>query len=326
MAITGASGFIGKHLANIFVENGWRTRLLARRPDALDAGIRSRCEIIAGDLNDPHALRQLTDGVSHVVHAAGLVSALDPVDFERVNVLGTKNLLKAAQTTAEPPFFLHFSSLAARQPTVSAYAESKNRSEQQVRWHLGDRSAIIRPPAVYGPGDRGTLPLFQQMQKGFLITPSPDQCRFSLIFGPDLARLAEKICLSAEPIERPLEPDDGRISGYNWPELVELASAGLGRKIRRVALPRIAYAGIAGAARLAALFGNQPALLSQEKVAELFTENWVCDRQAGDPAVSAATQVVDGFRETLNWYLTQGWLNQGSLSFPSARNISRFRF
>jgi nucleoside-diphosphate-sugar epimerase len=307
VAITGASGFIGRHLIRAFTRKNWNVRVLARRPGALK-DIDAPISVIEGDLENETALRDLARSADCVVHTAGLVSATNPDDFERINVAGTERLAKVARSDAPECHFVHFSSLAARQPEISRYANSKHESETVVARQSAGRASIIRPPAVYGPGDRATLPLFEQMAKGFLVTPDSDTSRFSLIHARDLAELTERICDARHVSAQPIEPDDGMTGGYGWSDLVRLATDAFNRRIRRIALPRVVYRGIATVAGVISLINGKPPLISHDKVAELFHEDWVCRgfRELEPPG--GPIGLVDGFRQTLGWYRDHGWI------------------
>ena len=92
-------------------------------------------------------------------------------------------------------------------------------------------SLIVRPPAVYGPGDRATLPIFQQLGRGLLLAPATRAARFSLIHVADLARLLATLALRPSAAARqPLEPDDGRAGGYGWSDLAAMAGGATGSK------------------------------------------------------------------------------------------------
>lgn len=308
VALTGATGFIGRHIARDLVRHGWRVRALLRRDDAELAGL--GVEPVHGDLADEAALARLVAGVDWVVHGAGTVSAPRRADFLRINTTGTRSVARAAAALARPPRLLLLSSLAARHPSLSPYAQSKRRAELEVE-ALAEalRPVTVRPPAVWGPGDRGTLPIFAQLARGFVIAPRGGNHRFSLVYGPELAALVTVLLRSAPEGGRPVEPDDGMPEGYGWPELAAMAQAQLGRPVRLVPLPRAALALPAMISETVARWSGRPPMLSRGKLAELCHESWLVDR--------ATTQGLDwrpriGFAEglaaTMAWYKEAGWL------------------
>ena len=113
------------------------------------------------------SLRRLVDGADAVVHCAGVVRGADQADFERVNVDGVARLVRSAAEQHPKPRFLLVSSLAAREPGLSQYAASKRKGEAALASESdGMPWAVIRPPAVYGPGDREILAAFPMDGEG----------------------------------------------------------------------------------------------------------------------------------------------------------------
>ena len=137
-------------------------------------------EWIAGHVNDRDALAALMEGAEAVVHCAGSVRGARRSDFDLVNEKGVLDTVEAAKREPGCRRFLLFSSLAAREPQLSDYAGSKRRGERTLEANAGRLDwAVLRPPAVYGPGDREMLPLFQGMARGLALIPGTGHGRFS---------------------------------------------------------------------------------------------------------------------------------------------------
>ena len=165
---------------------------------------------------------------------------------------------------------------------------------------------IVRPPAVYGPGDRATLPLWAQLARGWLLAPRGAR-RFSLLYVQDLARLLADLMGCPWPRGDILEPDDAAPEFHDWPRAAATASRVLGSPVRLVPLPRAAFAVAATLSELVARWrGGQP-VLGQGKVAELFQRDWCC-RRATMAAFGwrPATGLETGLAATLAWYRDQG--------------------
>jgi uncharacterized protein YbjT (DUF2867 family) len=157
-AVTGATGFLGQHLVSALAKDGWRVRMLARRDPVSPFWSGLTPEVVIGSLGDRNALQSLMQGADVVFHAAGLVAG-PPSDLHRINVEGSRTVAMVA--AAQPQTrMIQVSSLAAREPQLSAYAASKRAGEDAVRGVLGARATVVRPPAIYGPGDREGLRLF----------------------------------------------------------------------------------------------------------------------------------------------------------------------
>ena len=107
VAVTGATGFVGAEAVRQLAAAGWRVRILTRRMP-LDALMPDHpIEIVLGDLGDSDSLRRLVAGADAIVHCAGLVRALTPLDFFAVNEAGTERLLLAAAEAAPDARFIH---------------------------------------------------------------------------------------------------------------------------------------------------------------------------------------------------------------------------
>ncbi len=308
VALTGGTGFIGRRLIQRLRGEGIGLRALARRPAVAHLG--PGVETVAGDLGDEAALSKLVAGAQVVIHAAGVVSASHVADYHRINALGTAAVVRAMLGVERPGRLILVSSLAASAPEVSAYARSKREGEDIALEHAeAFQLAIVRPPAVYGPGDRATLPIFAGLARGLLVVPAAYRTRFSLLFVDDLADLLASLVGQPAAPGTIVEPDDGAPGGYDWKDLATSAEALLGRRVRLIDVPRAIIWPIAvGCELVARATGNAP-FLSREKLGELFHPDWVA---AGAYATSVAwaprVGFADGLRASLAWYRQAGWL------------------
>ncbi len=302
MAVTGATGFIGAAICQRLRQSDYRVRILARSPRRVEAVAPWVDEVISGDLHDPAALTRLVEGVDAVVHCAGVVRGASQAAFDRVNVQGLANLVTAMAGSSAR--LLSFSSLAAREPSLSFYARSKYRGEQVLRQQAGElRWTVLRPPGVYGPGDTELLPLLRLMARGVAPVPGSPEARFSLIFVHDLAALTVAWLQHREPVTGVFTPDDGEPGGYNWHDVSATVARLCRRRVRVLRVPDVLLTPPAWVNRsLARVFGYAP-MLTPEKLRELRHPDWVCDsaslRQALDwqPRV----RLEAGLRSTPGW-------------------------
>lgn len=307
IAITGATGFVGTHLLDRLLGCGRPLRVLARDPSKVQS---DRIEIVEGELSAPDALKRLCSGADTLVHCAGKTAACTAEEFEAVNRDGTRAVLAAAQEAGVRRFVL-ISSLAARAPEISHYAASKRAGEDLVRGAGGAFSwVILRPPAVYGPGDRATLPLIKQLTQRVAFVPGTTAGRASLIHVRDLAAAIAHVALDDGLNDAVYELDDGKQSGYSWRELSEAAGEAEGHKVSCIFLPKQVVK-LAGAVELAlAKRGRRTPEVTPDKVSELYHPDWVCrnnllqHQSNWHPSVN----LVEGLRETASWYRQQGWL------------------
>ncbi|NDY94680.1 NAD-dependent epimerase/dehydratase family protein [Wenzhouxiangella limi] len=273
VALTGASGFVGRVLVARLLASGYRVRALSRSP--------GRClqhedvtEII-GDLATPGALAELVKGSDCLIHLAAAIAGRRQRDFERVNAVGTRKLIEAMEQTHPGCRLIHISSLAARLPQISHYARSKRQAEQIVESSHLDW-LILRPPAIYGPADPALAPLWRALASGWLVQTGPARARFSLLHVDDLCDAIVHLIDRPWPLRRTACLDDGHRAGYTWSELARLAGSLRGRPTRTLRLPRFALSLMATAnLGISYLTGHQP-LLTPGKVRELTHPDWVC--------------------------------------------------
>jgi nucleoside-diphosphate-sugar epimerase len=299
LAVTGATGFVGSHLADAAVAAGHDVVALTRREQAP----RDRVTWVSGDLHDRAALERLVDGADAVIHVAGVISAHGAAAFEKGNVEGTLAMLAAA-TAGGVRRFVNVSSLAAREPHLSLYGGSKARAEELVH-DCGLDWSIVRPPAVYGPGDKETLELFRMAKLGVMLMPPKG--RVSVIHVADLARLLLALTESDAPSTILIEPDDGKPGGWTHREFARALGQAVGTRPAIFSSPGVL---LLLAARADQLFRRQRAKLTVDRAAYFSHRNWVVEsKRAPPPGLwQARIETVEGLKETADWYREQGWL------------------
>ena len=301
IAVTGATGFVGQSLIDRALAEGLAVRALARREQPKRKGL----TWVHGDLADSRALARLMKGAECVIHVAGVINAADHAGFEAGNVAGTLTVVEAARK-AGVPRFVFVSSLAAREPRLSAYGASKAKAEKLVK-ASGLDWTIVRPPAIYGPRDREMLELFRLARWRVLPMP-PRAGRASLIHVDDLARLL----LALVPADRRtahkvLEPDDGRPGGWSHYEMARAIGWAVDR---RPLVMHLSPAMLHRVARIDGWWRKDKAKLTGDRVSYMCHPDWVVSERARPPQrlwqPTIETRV--GLKETAAWYREQGWL------------------
>jgi nucleoside-diphosphate-sugar epimerase len=271
--------------------------------------------LIPGDLEDGDSLNRLVAQARTVIHCAGAIKASSDAAFYEINGAGTARLAAAAQSAGGQSAggqkrFLLISSLAARAPGLSAYARSKRQGEDALAQVEGLERCVLRPPAVYGPGDRATLSLFRQMDRGSLAVPRVPDGRFSLLYVQDLATAVEHLLGQPSWDSSLLELDDGQQGGYDWPAVAAIASRHLGRHVRVLAVPfGVLWLPAQVNRWLARIFGYVP-VLTPGKIRELYHPDWVARADSSQLLADWQAEVdfEAGFPRTLSWYREQGWI------------------
>ncbi len=265
-------------------------RALVRRPAPLAAGIQPWL----ADLGDVGALARCLAGADAVVHLAGTVRGRRAGDFALANVTGVANLCKAAVIQRRPPALLLLSSLAAARPALSHYAASKRAGERALLEHPPLDWTVLRPPAVYGPGDVEMRRLFRLMRRGLALAPGNRRQRLSFLHVDDLVEAI--LCWLRDPgrcRQEQFSIDDGAADGYDWAAMLAAARPGRGvvAEFPSAALRLAAYVNLG----LSSVFRYAP-MLTPGKVRELTQDRQV----ANDGRFAART----GWRPRYN--LAQG--------------------
>jgi len=320
IAVTGGTGFVGTHLVEALRKAGHDARLLVRSRNAVAALEARGVEVVPGSLEDDAALGRLAEGADLLFHVAGLVAGRSKADFLAVNRDGAASVARAARAAGVRRLVL-VSSLAVTGPTtpgrprdetavpspVTLYGWSKLAGEQAVR-AAGVAWTIVRPSAVYGPGDRQFLRLFRAARLGVLPLLGDGCQQLSLVHAKDLAEALVTVGASATA--------EGRVYHAAHPavvtqrELVQAIGRSTGRRVRCLTVPAPAVRGILAAAGLAARLLGGATLLSSDKAPELLAPAWTCSSEAlrRDTGWTARIGLAEGLADTAQAYRRAGWL------------------
>ncbi|MBA2294425.1 MAG: NAD(P)H-binding protein [Actinobacteria bacterium] len=230
--VTGASGFVGRHVTQDLVASGASVRALVRgaRGAAALAGV--DCELVRGDVTDPASLRAAARGVRTIVHLVAIIEG-SPATFERVMATGTGNLVEAAREGGVRRIVL-MSALGTDAGATVPYFRAKWAAEQAVASSGVDR-VTLRPSFVFG-ADGGALPRFLRIARLAPVTPvlGPGTQRVQPIWIDDVVR-AVRLGLDADPTGAPVEL--GGPEAVTWNDLWARLKAALGTRRPAVNLP-----------------------------------------------------------------------------------------
>lgn len=316
VAITGATGFIGRHLITHLASRGTTVRAVVR-PDsprqAPPEAITVRAPL------DRDALTPAFAGADIVVHLAGVVASSRHDVFDDVNVRGTKAVAEAAQRAGAR--LIHVSSQAAAGPApaaaprtesdpprpLTAYGRSKLAGERVVESTGGLEWTILRPGAVYGPGDRAMLPLFQLVSGRVMPVVGRPDASFMFVHVRDVVAAIAAAMATTRPGEtffvghpRPVAAQD----------LVDVISRVVGNRPLSVTVPPpLAWLAAQACEAIGRMTGRTMPL-NASRYAEMCAEGFVCrvDRLRDRLGVEAQVSLDEGLTETFAWYRAQGWL------------------
>ena len=326
IALTGATGFLGSHIADCLLAGGWAVRTAVRATSDRRWLTGKPLEVVETDLHDSASCAALLAGTCGLIHCAGVVASKDAAAYRRGNVETTRVLLAAAArtwtepVTDPPPVFLLVSSLAARGPAplaaparetdpsapVSEYGRSKREAEQLVSTAPGlFRRVVLRPPALYGPRDREFLPMFRLARAGWALALGNRLSGMSLVDGRDAAAAAVAL-VETPTAEGVFFVDDGA-RGYDFAGVARALTEATGRRVRLVPLP---LGVVRGAARLLRLLGpGVSTALAPNRIDDLAQVGWVCDGSRLEQVTGyrCARRAAQGFQETIAFNRELGW-------------------
>ncbi len=316
--VTGATGFIGSHLTEALIQNGFSVKCLVRNPDNLRFLDVSSAEIIRGDCSRIETFWKAVKDVDYVFHLAGLTKAKSEEDFFIANVKGTENVVQAVlENNRNIKRFIYLSSLAAVGPSlngrphtedcepmpVSVYGRTKLQGEKIVLANKKEIPVtIIRPPAVYGPRDRDLLIFFKMINSGLI--PYWGQCYYSFVYVEDLIN---GIILSAKSERAAGEiyfMTDGNI--YTTNDIIEAITEALEKTPLRIRIPRFIMPLIGNISQL--LRGVN--IINTDKINEMRHSHWICDTGKAVSALNYEPKIKirEGVKWTANWYRMHKWI------------------
>jgi len=304
VAITGANGFIGQHLVHQFADRGWTVREVVR--DDFE------CGRIGG----------LFHGIDVVVHAAGATRAPSVAQLRDSNVGLTQTVVDAAKS-AGVGRLIFVSSLAAVGPSASRdksvseatvpapgepYGQSKLDAEVIVR-ASGLPFTIVRPAAVYGPGDADFLELFRVARFGLAVHAGNREQWISIIHVRDLAEALVSVAETDEAVGRVYCL--GNQTPVQWTELFSIAAGCAGTRVRLdVELPTWVVRIGARVGDVIAKARGKAGLWTTGKIELAKPAAWVCSSELARRELTSGPEIPieRGFCETYRWYVDHGWL------------------
>lgn len=293
LAITGGTGFVGRAVIQHALDAGHTVSALIRTPSRAPIQ-HSNLTWITGALGTCDA--DLVADADCVVHIAGLIKAKRRADYFAINATAAGNLARAAAEAGVGRFVL-LSSMAARKPGLSDYAASKRAGEEAVSHEFSKNVAVIRAPAVFGPGDVATAPFYTAMQRGLLPVPGGrgwNRRKLSMVYVEDLARDIISEAVNGAYDGQFVSP--ATITETTWPEFAKTCSQVANKQIKAVPLPLALLYPVAAMTSLTSrMFGMGHLTLG--KLSEFLYQDW-----SSEDTVRNATPSPAALEQTLSYY------------------------
>jgi nucleoside-diphosphate-sugar epimerase len=324
--ITGASGFVGGHLAEALARKKVHVKLLVRPTSKLAFAPTRNMELCYGDVTDLDSVRKAAQGVKVIYHLAGVLRGADLSVYKSVNAEGTRNVCIAASEQKGLKRLVYVSSLSAAGPSkagseidekapcrpVSFYGQTKRMGEEIVLSYKSKFPVVIlRPGAVYGPRETDIFEYFKMVNSGWVVIGGGDTQKISFVYVDDLVEAILLAAHSPKAVGQTYFVSDGE--SYNWGQVTRLIGRELGKSYRTVKLPLGLVKMAAGLGDLLAkLTGKSflPPIVTRDKLKEAEVPGWACSnaklrQQLG---FDRRFDIETGIQRTTQSYLSAGWL------------------
>lgn len=324
VVITGAGGFVGRRLARALSEKGKKIRVLLR--DGAGDGFfkKLKAEIYTGDIRDPEVVDWLMDGAEGVFHLASIVrrAGIPDREFWETHVTATMRLLEAAKKNGTKKF-VHCSTIGVlghvENPPVDETAPYNTEDIYQITKAEGEKAAleangksglnvtVVRPAAIYGPGDRRMLKLFKYIAAGRFRMIGSGETLIHPVYVDDLV---DGMMQAYEA-----EKSAGRVyilAGERYVTLNEWTSiiareAGVILPVAHIPYLPMKLAAVLCEA-LCKPFGVEPPLFRRRVDFFIKSRAFSIERARDELGYNPRVDLAEGARRTLSWYRERGWV------------------
>jgi len=322
--ITGATGFVGSHIADRLLEAGHQVRALTRSSSSLKWLEGKGIETVGGNLMVAESLRDAVTGIDAVVHVAGVTAARNRQGYFDGNQLSTRGLLEAVKKF-NPGLhrFVHISSQTAVGPSldgnpvtettpchpITTYGESKRAAEEECeRFRQEFSIPILRLAAVYGPRDTAILTFFQTVNKRLKPLIGFQDKYVNLVHVGDVAQSIELALTKPEADNQTYMV--GGDQQYTWKEVSNLTAQILEKSGITIKLPHALVYTVAGISEFFSMFQKKPSVLNWEKGRDMVQTHWTCSVEKAKKELGYKPEydIEKGIVDTVEWYRKHSWL------------------
>lgn len=320
--VTGATGFIGSHLAEELVRRGYEVTCLVRKTSLVAELERLGVHLVTGDCRDKSSLEKAVEGMDFVFHLAAVINAQDREAYYQVNFLGTRNLLEACRER-NPGLkrFLFVSSISAAGPSeagkaleendptrpISDYGRSKLLAEQFVLENSDKIPVVIlRPSNVLGPRQKELFMSIRLIKRKILPLVGTGKPQTSLCYVGDVvdalilaagsAEAQGKVYFLADP-----EP-------HAWMEITDAIAETLGVRFFVLKVPFFLQLLAASVSEMSARLARRRPLLTKESVIAARRYFWIYDSSKIERELGFAPKIClkEAIKKTVDWYRQKG--------------------
>lgn len=324
--VTGATGFIGSHVADKLLAKGYDVRCIARKTSNLRWLDGKNFEIVEASLDNPESLIKAVEGVDYVYHVAGLTFARNYEEFLKGNRDATANLISvvekhapnikrflfvSSQTVAGPAKSLYepVDETTPRNP-ITSYGRSKKEAEDVVLSYKDKIPfTIVRAPAVYGPRDTAIYDIFRTVKMGLGTMVGFRDKYISLIHSEDLSRGIIEAAESEKTKDEIYFVSSEEF--YTWKQLINIIAEKMNKKfVLKIRLPHFIVLTVAAISEFLGKFSDKPPVFNYEKGIDFIQDYWICSTEKAkrDFGYRQMMSIEDGMQNTIEWYKQNKWL------------------
>lgn len=324
--ITGANGFIGKNLIETALDKNLEVYCAVRAGSNTKTIEGLNVTILTFNYQDTQAMSQqfISHRFDYIIHNAGLTKSPDPQAYLAANKEVLVQLVTALRLSGiKYKKFVFVSSMASYGPAdfqkegivrndskphpVTHYGVSKLAAEQFLSAQTDVPYMIIRPTAVYGPGEKDLFNVFKMIQKHIDIQPGLVVPKLTFIYVEDLAELILLAALN-EKSQRSYFATDGHV--YTGDAFSGFIKESLQKWVLQIKVPIFIIKAMAFLSEKWGQSRGEYPILNLDKVHEIKARSWVCDvsNLYKDLGFVAKHDLRSGIQKTVHWYKQHNWL------------------
>ncbi len=322
--VTGASGFIGRHLVDELLRRGCEVHAQLRDTSDSQGIDPARVQVHRLDLTRDFDLRDCLSRVEYIFHCAGVTKGRTREEYFRINARACESFYAHCVRHARRlRGVVHLSSLAAVGPAeletpvnetvacrpVTHYGQSKFAGEAVALQYAASLPLIVlRPPVVYGPRERNFFTFLRWIRRGWNLQIGTRRRALSLIYVHDLVRAMVEAARHPIDGENVFFITDGQV--YDWERVSGTAADLLNIRPRSLTIPEWALPVLAMASEAQALFHSGAPLLDRQRMIDLRQSAWTAAPQRFFDRYQFRPQydLKSGLAESLDWYKKHRWL------------------
>ncbi len=324
--VTGGTGFIGSNLVDLLLEKGYEVSCLVRENSNLQWLKGKKIQLIISDFKNFDNLGDIIANQDYIYHLAGQITAKTENEYIEANVIVTQNFLNTiVKYNKKLKRFLFMGSQTAIGPSISinspidelsitnpitAYGRSKKLAEDIVMAMSTNLPVtIVRAPAVYGPRDNSTLPIFKLAYSGIGTLIGLNKKYISTIYAKDLAEGAVLAAEHDNSLNQTYFISSDEFS--SWDEIIDAITMALNKEsVFKIRIPDLIFRSFGGISEFfGKLFGYTP-VFNYEKSLDMTQDFWTCSNQKAKNEIgfSCRYSLIEGMKETVLWYKKNNWL------------------